>query len=78
MRPCSSMIRSMPATIEASSVTSIANVWTPRSDREAIRSTRRATAYTTKPLASRARAVLSPMPDEPPVTRATGEVMERS
>jgi hypothetical protein len=31
-----------------------------------------------KPLASRARAVDSPMPDEPPVTRATGEVMARA
>ncbi len=66
------MIREMPEVIEASSVTSIAKVCTPSASSAAIRSTRRATAYTVKPFASRARAVDSPMPDEPPVTRATG------
>lgn len=78
MRPCSAMMRSMPATIESSSVTSIANVCTPLASSADIRSTRRATAYTVKPFASRARAVLSPMPEDPPVTRATGLLMERA
>ena len=49
IRPCSVMIRSTPATIDASSVTSIANGMMPRDSSAAIRSTRRATAYTVHP-----------------------------
>ena len=56
------MIRSIPATIEASSVTSIANVCTPAFSSAAIRSTRRATAYVVKPASCSRRAVCSPMP----------------
>ena len=65
------MIRSIPPTIDASSVTSIANAWTPSASSPAIRSTRRATAYVVKPACFRSRAVCSPMPLEPPVTSAT-------
>src|SRR6478735_10598088 len=54
------MMRSTPATIDASSVTSIANG-----------TTRRATAYTVHPDSDRWTAMDSPMPEDAPVTRAT-------
>src|SRR6478735_10845462 len=65
------MMRSTPATIDASSVTSIANGMMPRDSSAAMRSTRRATAYTVHPDSTRWMAMDSPMPDDAPVTRAT-------
>ena len=65
----------MPPVIEASSVTSIANVVTPDSASRVIRSTRRATAYVVKPAPCNLSAVCSPIPLEPPVTSATRSVM---
>src|SRR5829696_6242374 len=65
------MMRSIPATMDASSVTSIANVTMPRDSSAAMRSTRRATAYTVQPDSARWMAMDSPMPEDAPVTRAT-------
>src|SRR6478735_6720905 len=65
------MMRSTPATIDASSVTSIANGMMPRDSSAAMRSTRRATAYTVHPDSTRWTAMDSPMPEDAPVTRAT-------
>src|SRR3954468_11566809 len=64
-------MRSMPATMDASSVTSMAKVSTPRAARPAMRSTRRATACTVHPDSARWTAMDSPMPEDAPVTRAT-------
>src|SRR5690242_17728190 len=72
------MIRSMPATIEVSSVTSISNVVTPALSSAFMRSTRRATAYVVKPASRSISAVCSPIPLEPPVTSATRVVMTPS
>src|SRR4051812_32271768 len=64
-------MRSTPATMDASSVTSMAKVSTPRAARPAMRSTRRATACTVHPDSARWTAMDSPMPEDAPVTRAT-------
>src|SRR6478735_811388 len=65
------MMRSTPATIDASSVTSMAKGMMPRDSSAAMRSTRRATAYTVHPDSTRWMAMDSPMPEDAPVTRAT-------
>src|SRR6476620_2578787 len=65
------MIRFTPETMESSSVTSMANVVTPACSRALMRSTRRATAYTSKPALRSRIAAFSPMPLDPPVTSAT-------
>src|SRR5690242_2572461 len=77
MRPCSARICPTARAAESSSVTSSSRVFTPAAASSVIRCTRRAAPYTTKPAARRWRAVVSPMPDEAPVTRATFWVMAR-
>ncbi len=56
-------------------MTSTATGRMPTSASGAIRSTRRAAAYTVYPIARSLRAVASPMPEDAPVTMATLSVM---
>ncbi len=68
-------MRSTPARIESSSVTSMVSSRTPSSASSFIRSSRRAAPYTVYPTSRSLSAVASPIPDEAPVTRAVLDVM---
>ena len=71
MRPSAARTVRTPASMEASSVTSICNGTTPDSLSGSMRSTRRAAAYTRCPCRASVAAASNPMPLLAPVIKMT-------